>query len=82
LIYLKHVNIHSEKFPVLDSYPFNMEVFQNTERVRFNGPITLFIGENGTGKSTLLKALAIRCGIHIWQNEFKLRYERNLGPEK
>ncbi len=77
MIYLKHVNIHSEKFPVLDFYPFNMEIFQNTERIRFNTPVTLFIGENGTGKSTLLKALAIRCGIHIWQNEFNLRCERN-----
>jgi len=81
LIYLKHVNIHLEKFPVLNFYPFNLKIFQNTERVRFNGPITLFIGENGTGKSTLLKALAIKCGIHIWQSEFNLRYEQNPYEE-
>ena len=77
MIYLKHADIHTEKFPVLDFYPFNLEIFQNTDRIEFNNPITLFIGENGTGKSTLLKALAIRCGIHIWQNDFNLRCERN-----
>jgi predicted ATPase len=31
--------------------------------------VTFFIGENGTGKSTLLKAIALRCGIYIWRDE-------------
>jgi len=77
LIYLNKVDILSEKFPVLDHYPFNMKLFQDTEAVSFNTPITFFMGENGTGKSTLLKALAYSCGIHIWQSEFSLRYEPN-----
>ena len=47
----------------------------------FNNDITLFIGENGTGKSTLLKALANRCGVHIWQNEFNLRVKKNPHEE-
>jgi len=81
LIYLKQVNIHLEKFPVLNFYPFNLEIFQNTESIRFNNPVTLFIGENGTGKSTLLKAIAYKCGIHIWQSEFNLRCEQNPYEE-
>ncbi len=81
MIYLKQVGIHSEKFPVLDFYPFNLKIFQNTDIIPFNNAITFFIGENGTGKSTLLKALAIRCGIHIWQSEFHLRYEPNPYEE-
>jgi len=81
LIFLKQVNIHSEKFPVLNFYPFNLEIFQNTETIRFNSPVTLLIGENGTGKSTLLKAIAYRCGIHIWQSEFNLRHKKNPYEE-
>lgn len=77
MIFLNQVDIHAEKFPVLDYYPFNLEIFQQTETVKFDTPVTLFCGENGTGKSTLLKALAIRCGIHIWQNDSNLRYEPN-----
>ena len=77
MIYLKQVNIHSEKFPVRDAYPFNLKILHRTKEMRFNKGITLFIGENGTGKSTLLKALANRCGVHIWQNEFNLRVEEN-----
>ncbi|WP_300456774.1 AAA family ATPase [Desulfobacula sp.] len=81
MIYLKQVNIHSDKFPVLDFYPFHLKIFQDTDTLSFDTPITFFIGENGTGKSTLLKALAIRCGIHIWQSEFNLRYENNPYEE-
>ncbi len=77
MIFLKQVNIHSEKFPVLNYYPFSLKIFQQTENVIFNNAITFFTGENGTGKSTLLKAMAIRCGIHIWQSEFNLRYKKN-----
>ena len=70
-----------EKFPVLDYYPFNLKIFQNTDTITFNNSITMFIGENGTGKSTLLKALAYKCGIHIWQSEFNLRCEKNPHEE-
>jgi len=77
LIYLKQVDIHSKKFPVRNAYPFDLKILQQTPRIEFNTGITLFIGENGTGKSTLLKALAIKSGIHIWQNEVNLRVEQN-----
>ena len=54
-----------------------MKIFQDTELVSFSTPITFFMGENGTGKSTLLKALAHRCGIHIWESESNLRCQPN-----
>lgn len=78
---MKQVNIHSEKFPVLNYYPFNLEIFQKTKKVEFTSQVTLFTGENGTGKSTLLKAIAYKCGIHIWQSEFNLRCEQNPHEE-
>lgn len=77
MIYLNQVNILSGKFPVLDYYPFNMKIFQDSKTVSFKTPITFFMGENGTGKSTLLKALAHRCGIHIWESESNLRCQPN-----
>ena len=77
MIYLNRVTILSEKFPVLDHYPFNMKIFQDSKTVPFKTPITFFMGENGTGKSTLLKALAHRCGIHIWESESNLRCHPN-----
>ncbi len=77
MIYLKQTKILLDKFPVIDCYPFNLKILQNTEQISFDKDITFFIGENGSGKSTLIKALALRCGIHIWDNETNLRYEPN-----
>ncbi len=76
-MFLKEMTIHSETFPDTDAYPFCLEIFNRPVPLSFDQGITLFCGENGTGKSTLLKALAIRCGIHIWEPEFRLRCEAN-----
>ncbi|MFW6164217.1 MAG: AAA family ATPase, partial [Planctomycetota bacterium] len=39
-------------------------------------------GENGTGKSTLLEAIARRCRIHIWQGLKRGRVEKNPLEEE
>ena len=76
-MHLKKVTLHPEKYPTGEHYPFNLPLFQETGQVLFNTPVTLFAGENGTGKSTLLEALARACNIHIWQNSARSRPEHN-----
>ena len=39
-------------------YPFNIPAVATLERIEFRAPVTLFAGENGTGKSTLLEGIA------------------------
>ncbi|MDD5938946.1 MAG: AAA family ATPase [Clostridiales bacterium] len=34
------------------------------EGLAFPGPVTFLVGENGTGKSTLLEAIAVACGFN------------------
>ncbi|MDZ7723469.1 MAG: AAA family ATPase [candidate division KSB1 bacterium] len=55
-------------FPDREQFPFNLSIFDDTRDIEFNRPVTCFVGENGSGKSTVLEALARRCGIHIWEN--------------
>jgi predicted ATPase len=43
--------------------------------------MTFFVGENGTGKSTLLEAVCRKCGIHIWRTHQVTRYENNPFEE-
>jgi predicted ATPase len=82
-MHLKRVQIHPEKFPTTEHYPFNLEIFHETKSILFDSPVTFFVGENGTGKSTLLEAITHRCGIYIWgsidRKRFKVNfYERRL----
>jgi predicted ATPase len=76
-VHLKHVSIHPEKYPTRDCYPFNLSIFQQSQSIPFTSPITMLVGENGTGKSTLLEALANLCGIHIWRDVERRRFRYN-----
>lgn len=50
-----------------DRFPFDRFGFLKTKdfKLDFPMPVTFFIGENGTGKSTLLEAIAKLCGFHL-----------------
>jgi predicted ATPase len=43
----------------------------------FDTPVTFFNGENGTGKSTLLEAIALASNIHIWRRDEGTRFHVN-----
>ncbi len=55
-----------EKDEVIDKekYPFNIEVLRNFDELKFSKQVSFFVGENGTGKSTLIEALAINLGLN------------------
>ena len=48
--------------PEIDAYVRNIDALRNTSRIVFEKNITFLAGENGTGKSTLLEALALKMG--------------------
>jgi predicted ATPase len=76
-MHLKKVTLYPERYPTSKHHPFNLNVFQKTANMAFTAPVTFFLGENGTGKSTLLEAIARRCGIHIWGEFARTRFEQN-----
>lgn len=76
-MHLRKITLFSEKYPVNDCYPFNLANVNSTRSITFDHPITFFVGENGTGKSTILRAIAHRCGIHIWEPEEGRRVQFN-----
>lgn len=75
--HIKSVTLLHEKYPTRDHYPFSLPIFSQTRCLEFDTPVTLFVGENGTGKSTLLEALALSSGIHIWRRPEGTRYQVN-----
>ena len=48
-------------------YPFNIPVVRYLEKIGnlpLEKPVTFFVGENGTGKSTLIEAIAVAMGFN------------------
>ncbi len=62
--YLLSAKLLKEKIPNPDEYPFNLDVIHNLDTIEFHPKVTFIIGENGTGKSTLLEAIAIAYGFN------------------
>jgi len=46
-----------------NQYPFSLNIIKNLRDIHFPSQVTFFIGENGTGKSTLLEAIAAHAGF-------------------
>lgn len=64
-MYLKRVSyLRNQK---IDSsiYPFNISWLENFQFLDFPSNVTFFVGENGTGKSTLLEAIADKCEFNV-----------------
>jgi predicted ATPase len=47
----------------LQGYPFHLPLFQSLEEVEFKKPVTILVGENGSGKSTFLEALVLHANL-------------------
>lgn len=77
-MHIKRVNLYPEKFPTTKHYPFNLNIFHETKSLLFDSSVTFFVGENGTGKSTLLEAITHKCGIYIWGCIERKRLKVNL----
>ncbi len=75
--HITSVTLHNEKYPSECHYPFSLPIFNQTSKILFEFPVTFFVGENGTGKSTLLEALALASDIHIWRKHEGARYQVN-----
>lgn len=46
-------------------FPFNLPLLSNGLEIEFTNPITFFVGENGSGKSTILETIAAKCGFSL-----------------
>lgn len=81
-MYIDKITIDHNRFPTKTAYPFNLSILQNTDALELTTRVSVFTGENGTGKSTLLKAICYQCNIHIWEGADRIRYEVNPFEEK
>lgn len=57
MIHLRSVTLPQDD-PLPDEFPFRVPIIRTLETVTFNHEVTFLVGENGSGKSTFLEAIA------------------------
>lgn len=64
--FLKQISFDRTKAEAGNDYPFSIPLFKKSFTLKFSKPVTIFVGENGTGKSTLLEFIAYASGFNVW----------------
>lgn len=62
--YLISVILDRDNVPSFEDYPFCIPAIRNLRELEFHPKVTYFVGDNGTGKSTLLEAIAVAAGFN------------------
>lgn len=75
--FLKQLRVEPDRIENWSEFPFNIDRLSSLD-LRFNAPITIFVGENGSGKSTLLEAIADLSGLPV---QGGAKCDRSAGAE-
>ena len=62
--FLQEISLKRDKIENNRLYPFSIPAVDCLERLHFKSPVTFVVGENGSGKSTILEAIAIALGFN------------------
>jgi predicted ATPase len=60
--YLKRIWLEPSRIANREAYPFCLPLLKDDFELSFDRAITIIVGENGTGKSTLLEGIAVLAG--------------------
>jgi predicted ATPase len=61
--YLRRIWLEPSRITNREAYPFCLPLLRDDFELSFDRSITIIVGENGTGKSTLLEGIAVLAGF-------------------
>lgn len=79
-LYLKGINYKKINNSTL--FPFNLPILNDLDLLLFDTPVTFLIGENGSGKSTIIEMIAGLMDLNLEggsKNNFFTSYEESLS---
>lgn len=62
-LFIKGIRLKRSEVESFDEYPFSIPIIRNLTELSFEKPVTFIVGENGSGKSTIVEALAVAMGL-------------------
>ncbi|MFD0588939.1 AAA family ATPase [Paenibacillus sp. GCM10027627] len=62
--FLRKIALLRDEVPSFEQYPFSLQAVRELEELSFHPKVTYIVGENGTGKSTLMEAIAVALGFN------------------
>lgn len=62
--FLDTVSLRRDLIDAYEAYPFSIPAVKHLKTLKLHPRVTFFIGENGTGKSTLMEAIAVAEGFN------------------
>jgi predicted ATPase len=62
--YLRSIALKREQVDSFESYPFCLPAIRGLSNLDFHPKVTFIVGENGSGKSTILEAIATAYGFN------------------
>lgn len=79
MLHLKSISMREFGSRDTDSFPFTLEIVKSLREIQFDSPVTFFVGENGSGKSTILETIA--CAAEsITVGSESVRTDKSLAP--
>lgn len=72
--FIRSVTLRRDEISDPGAYPFSLPAVRDLETLELDPRVTIFAGENGTGKSTLLEAIAMAAGLNPEGGSRHLRF--------
>jgi len=79
MLHLKSITVREFSSQDKDTFPFDLEIVKSLRELQFTSPVTFFVGENGSGKSTVMEAIA--CAVEsITVGSESVKTDKTLAP--
>lgn len=62
--FLRRIELRTERIDSFTEYPYCLPAVRGLDGLEFHPKVTFFVGENGSGKSTILEAIAVAYGFN------------------